>query len=261
MRVSLYKFFAMLDGKSVFCANEVRQSTLFDVPRSHSGEDLFSSALHSYEIEKADIELLSAYFSWGFDPSLLCGSARVLFEISSSAFDIVLHAWLSELPVYTEAAAFGKKIISKEGSAQNIINDRTDADTRIVLDAAAKVHREVHRMMGLLRFLPNENGEFIARCAPDHLILPSLSGYFTSRFGETPWSIIDEKRSLCLRRKCGEKAKTVFLASEEYAVNSSDEWENLWKHYHKTINNEDRNNPGLQKQFMPKRYWKYLPET
>jgi probable DNA metabolism protein len=49
---------------------------------------------------------------------------------------------------------------------------------------------------------------------------------------------------------------------EESAKGSenNDEWEELWKHYHKTINNEDRDNPGLQKQLMPKRYWKYLPE-
>jgi probable DNA metabolism protein len=38
------------------------------------------------------------------------------------------------------------------------------------------------------------------------------------------------------------------------------EWEKLWQHYHKTINNESRNNPNLQRQFMPKRYWKYLTE-
>jgi probable DNA metabolism protein len=38
------------------------------------------------------------------------------------------------------------------------------------------------------------------------------------------------------------------------------DWEQLWQTYHKAINNEDRANPKLQKQFMPKRYWKYLPE-
>jgi probable DNA metabolism protein len=130
-----------------------------------------------------------------------------------------------------------------------------------------KKQREVHRMMGLLRFSPNAEGEFIARCAPDHYILPDLIVYFTARFGETPWSIIDEKRGLCLRRLPGERAKITELPAlenqtqekpSEYAKN--DNWEELWKHYHKTINNEDRDNPKCQRQFMPKRYWKYLPE-
>ena len=128
-------------------------------------------------------------------------------------------------------------------------------------ETEAKFQHEIHRMMGLLRFTPNENGEFIARCAPDFNILKELAVYFTARFGETAWSIIDEKRGLILRRLSGEKAK--IHVSEETAVQnspSSDEWEELWKHYHKTINNEDRDNPELQRQFMPKRYWKYLPE-
>ena len=121
-----------------------------------------------------------------------------------------------------------------------------------------RVQHEIHRMMGLLRFVPNKDGEFIAKCAPDHFILPALADYFTARFGDTPWSIIDEKRGLRMRRLPGEEVKITCLEND--VPTASDEWEELWKHYHKTINNEDRHNPGVQKQFMPKRYWKYLPE-
>jgi len=128
-----------------------------------------------------------------------------------------------------------------------------------------KVYREIDRMKGLLRFVPNEHGELIAKCAPDHYILPALAGHFTSRLGEIPWSIIDEKRSLCLRRQLGKNAEIIPYSplNEENSLKSAknDEWEELWKHYHKTINNEDRHNPKCQRQFMPKRYWKYLPEV
>jgi probable DNA metabolism protein len=37
-------------------------------------------------------------------------------------------------------------------------------------------------------------------------------------------------------------------------------WEDLWRTYHRAINNPCRKNPGLQRQFMPLRYWKYLSE-
>ena len=135
-----------------------------------------------------------------------------------------------------------------------------------------KVQHEIHRMMGLLRFSPDANGEFIARCTPDHNILPALAVYFTARFGETAWSIIDEKRGLCLRRLPGGQPKITrtegikAAAVEGETIDdvsqsaNTDDWEELWKHYHKTINNEDRNNPKLQRQLMPQRYWKYLPE-
>jgi len=123
-----------------------------------------------------------------------------------------------------------------------------------------KFQHEIHRMMGLLRFTPDNNGEFTAKCEPDYFILPNLAEYFTARFGETPWSIIDEKRGLRLRRLPGKEAE-ITPYKEESDKEKSDEWEELWKHYHKTINNEDRTNPDLQRQFMPKRYWKYLPEV
>ncbi|MCL2211001.1 MAG: TIGR03915 family putative DNA repair protein [Treponema sp.] len=134
-----------------------------------------------------------------------------------------------------------------------------------------KVYREIDRMKGLLRFTPNKHGELIARCATDNYILPALISHFTARFGdEISWSIIDEKRALCLRKQIGKNAEIIpfspsilnAVLNEETGVSpeENDEWEELWKHYHRTINNEDRNNPKCQKQFMPKRYWKYLPE-
>jgi len=123
--------------------------------------------------------------------------------------------------------------------------------------------------MELLRFTPDADGVFTARCAPDNYVLPALKAYFMARFHDIPWAIIDEKRGMCLRRKQGKNPEIVEwnedmeLVSEQGYMkkNEADEWEELWKHYHKTINNEDRHNPKLQKQLMPQRYWKYLPET
>jgi probable DNA metabolism protein len=124
-----------------------------------------------------------------------------------------------------------------------------------------KFLHEIHRMMGLLRFTPNEDGIYIARCEPDYMILPALGPYFKERFGNTPWAIIDEKRRLCIRCLNG---TLEFLKMDKDSVPLKEpvggKWESLWRHYHKTINNESRNNPGLQRQFMPRRYWKYLSE-
>ena len=118
-------------------------------------------------------------------------------------------------------------------------------------------------MTGLLRFSPDKKGGYTARFSPDHFILPSLGEYFTERFGETDWAIIDEKRGLCLSRfKEKQASVTAYLPDRLFTtgLKSDDDWEELWRHYHKTINNESRKNTCLQRQFMPKRYWKYLPE-
>ena len=219
------------------------------------------------QYEEQDIEFIMCYFSDGFDGALLEGTALRLFELSFNAFDLFLHAWLSELPVEKETINFGRRVLSvAEGAsfgeqkslAERAADDCGDSDTLAVLDAAYKVQLEVDRMRGLLRFSPCD-GAYAARCAPDHFVLPALARYFSARFGETSWAIIDEKRELCLSRTPPEPAKIVRERAEAKGA-MGDGWEELWRHYHSTINNEQRKNPGLQRQFMPKRYWKYLPE-
>jgi len=270
-------------------------SKLDDITPVKNNTNLFElreiSLTRNYE--QSEIDFLNSYFTMGFDVSLLdkyevsaaptalavntasavhtASTACTLFEISFNAFDIFLSAWLSELPVEEEVIRFGKKIIEaarkaqtqdeKRSAAEKITSNRTDEDVRAVLSAAGKTGREIHRMMELLRFTPDKNGVFTAKCEPDHMVIPALGEYFTSRFGETPWSVIDIKRGLCLRICPNETAKTVILSEPiKTGSDNDDEWEELWKHYHKIINNEDRNNPDLQRQLMPQRYWKYLPE-
>ncbi|MDR1869361.1 MAG: TIGR03915 family putative DNA repair protein [Treponema sp.] len=236
------------------------------------GENLFGiedEPSDSRRIELDDINFLTCYFSNGFNPSALDEKARDLFELSINAFDAIVHAWMSELQIEAEIISYGRRVIAaaeniggaeeRRLAAERAACDRTCADTLTVMNTAYKVQHEAHRMMGLLRFSPDEQGCYTARCAPDHFILPALGEYFTSRFGETEWAIIDEKRGMSLSRENGKQAK-IIVRHEPSAV-GGDEWENLWRHYHKTINNESRNNPGLQRQFMPKRYWKYLPEA
>jgi probable DNA metabolism protein len=139
------------------------------------------------------------------------------------------------------------------------------------LEAAAKVRRESDRLRGLLRFRVFPGNLHIARCAPDHLTLPSLAGHFSRRFGAIPWVIIDEKRRLTLTGLSGEDPRLFStdagiqsgglpLPRSPPPVEDADPWEDLWRNYHRSINNEDRNNAPLQKQFIPVRYWKYLPE-
>jgi hypothetical protein len=250
---------------------------------SYASEDLFGffddSSPLSCQYKQEDIDLLFSYFKYGFDPSVLAEPARYLLELSANTFDIFLHAWMSELPVETQMLSFGRRVIaaaqtcSSLGSpgspgslgslrhvTEKILSDRTDEDTRTVLAAAYKVQHEIHRMMGLLRFSPDKDGVFIARCEPDHFILPAFGEYFKTRFGESAWAIIDEKRGFCLYHMLNEDFKLSRKDEISCFSKEVDEWEDLWKHYHKTINNESRNNPDLQRQLMPKRYWKYLPE-
>jgi len=192
--------------------------------------------------------------------------SRHIFELSVDAYYTALYAQMSCKPIKREITAFIEKVsrAKNRDEANRAARDRGDSDVLTVLKEAGKVTHEIHRLTGMLRFSPESDGVYTARCAPDNFILPALAEHFTLRFGETPWAIIDEKRGLCLRKANGSEAVLVPLPSglsEAVAgKGKTDSWEDLWRLYHKSINNESRKNPRLQRQLMPERYQKYLTE-
>jgi hypothetical protein len=209
-------------------------------------------------------------------------AAQHLYGLSSGAYDCFIHGWMSELPLEAELIRFAWKVLdagrtaaggllSPEGreKAEAAAADRGDPDVQTVLSAAWKVWKELDRLRGLLRFSPDSSGIYLARCTPDYFVLPGLAGHFTLRFGETPWAILDERRSLALVRPSGGETRLITLGALPHSITVSghhssgekDTWEDLWRNYHRVINNESRNNPRLQRQYMPSRYRKYLPEV
>jgi probable DNA metabolism protein len=176
------------------------------------------------------------------------------------------------IPWYTSEEARRKAAIA----AQN----RGDNDCRTVLAASYKVAHEINRLMGFLRFKPDAGGYYVARCSPDHFILPVLEPHFTRRFGDTPWAVVDEKRGLALVRE-GQDSRILLtgeapLFREGGRVSqrpepqnrgpwthdpwAQDPWEELWQSYHRTISIGVRKNPALQRRFIPQRYRDYLNE-
>jgi probable DNA metabolism protein len=193
-----------------------------------------------------------------------------LFELSVDAYYAVIHATMSGLPIKGEICRFIEKVVKAgdRDEAARVASDRGDGDVLVVLKAAYKVTVEIHRLTGLLRFSPDPDGVYIARCSPDYFILPALAEHFTLRFGKTPWAIIDEKRRLRLQggfqSEDGASARLIPLPSSDppaaAAGKETDSWEELWRLYHRSVNNETRKNLHLQRQLMPERYHNYLPE-
>ena len=238
------------------------------------------------QFSDADMLVFAGLYSdTGVDLSILPPEARRLYELSINAFSAIVHARMSELPISMETSRFEQKVLAAADAAGMAVNaavaaaaerteivmrraaelaaeDRGDPDACAVYGAAHKVRHEICRIRGLLSFAPGEDGVYAALCAPDHFILPALGEHFKKRFGGAPWSIIDEKRRFRLRyipKKPFEFSR--ISASPEALKKPPDgKWENLWRQYHKTISNEDRRNPELQKQFLPQRYWKHLTE-
>jgi len=243
--------------------------------------DLFGEAERGdLRFDEADAAIIAALYSASptampQDISVLPPQARVLFELSANAYSDIVHAWMSELPVEAAIIRFGRKVLAAADSVADAdgqrraagiaATDRGDPDVNAVQAAAYKTLREFDRLRGLLRFCPDDDGAYVAFCEPDHFVLPAFGPHFWERFGETPWAIVDNKRGLCLCCEQGQPPRLCELRESAFPTALAGklpggEWEELWRNYHRTINNESRNNPELQRRFMPKRYWKYLTE-
>jgi probable DNA metabolism protein len=212
----------------------------------------------------------------------LGGIAKELYEISAAGYSNFVYAWMSEFPIEAAIIQFGFSLIDAarktdkhlsygivsykaREAAENARNNRMETSVKIVRDASHKVGFEAHRLSGLLRFSFGSANVPVAFCAPDHFVLPILAEHFSLRFGDSPWAIVDEKRDLALMKESGsEAALLIHNPGHPWFAGihntQSDEWESLWLSYFKAINNESRVNPKVQLNFMPKRYWKYLPE-
>ena len=145
----------------------------------------------------------------------------------------------------------------------DLFNDLPDISSQKIPYSSHKVQSELHRLMGFIRFNPGPNGIWLARCAPDYALLPALEDYFIARFGEDSWAIIDEKRNTALLCLKGRKALYGDLSLFPVLFEDkpeTDNWEELWKLYHRSVTIENRKNLKLQKQFIPSRYREYLPE-
>jgi hypothetical protein len=58
----------------------------------------------------------------------------------------------------------------------------------------------------------------------------------------------------------GGEVRLLPLPEDQMEFPEADPWEELWRGYCQPISGKSRARPALQRQFMPRRYWKYLPE-
>lgn len=135
-----------------------------------------------------------------------------------------------------------------------------------------KVRFEAHRFTGLIRFRILEDGLQYAPFEPDCMVIGHCALHFKQRLQNQRWILHDIRRNYALYwdgyslqsididedftnhvRQYGEIPESRISKEERH-------YQELWKSFHTAIANADRENMGLQRQFMPRRYWKYLVE-
>ena len=111
---------------------------------------------------------------------------------------------------------------------------------------------------------------FFAIIEPLYNVLPLCADFFQDRYADQPWLIYDTHRQFGLYYDL-KNVETVhfeqtpdFLRNGKIKQEQQDEsesaFQDLWKDYLSSITIRERKNLKLQRQFMPKRFWKYLIE-
>lgn len=188
-------------------------------------------------------------------------------KISAQACNMLTHSWLSEEPGCDELIFryICKNIDSKISIEMNF----GDADVLKLFQTAKKVGHEGHYLRMFVRFQKAADDIFFAPVSPRYNALPLAVDHFRDRFSDQKWIIYDVKRHYGYYYDLW-KVEEITLDDDKHLLGgkldeemmAADEklFQELWKGYFKSMTIKERINPRLQRQHMPKRFWKYLTE-
>ncbi len=148
-------------------------------------------------------------------------------------------------------------------AGRNVDGWRTNAAVREVLERVRLVGAEAHKFKGLLRFMELRDGTYYAPFEPDHRIILPVAHYFTQRLADQHWVIHDRKRDVALLWDGRALQAADFAGAgdpRDWVSDAERHFQDCWRTYTRHIAIDERRNPRLQAQFMPRRYWQYLPE-
>jgi probable DNA metabolism protein len=189
-------------------------------------------------------------------------------KISQSALDMLFITFLSEMDgIEMRIFRYIRRALLAERSIET---NFADPDVLELSKIYRKVGREEERMRQFVRFQKTADGMFFAVMEPAYNVLPLTARFFKTRYADQQWIVYDVRREYGLYYDL-ESVETIHfeqlpIAPETGLLSADklDEYEtafqDLWKDYLKAITIRERLNLKLQRQHMPKRFWKYLTE-
>ena len=189
-------------------------------------------------------------------------------KLSAKNRQLLYHAFLSEeVGMEMKILRFARRLFSEK---TNIETDLGDPDVLDVIQNARKVKKEAMRVLQFVRFQETKDGLYFCGIEPIYDVLPVLLNHFKKLFAYQMWLLYDLKRNYgafwnkktvdeviltntAINRKTGQVNENVLNESDAF-------YQTLWKSYFENISIKERKNLRLQRQHMPRRFWKYLTE-
>lgn len=179
-------------------------------------------------------------------------------RISYNALDNILTAF-RHCDIDKDLAIFRfiKLLFGKKSQALSMLGH---PDVVTFNNLVYSVKNEIHRMYGFVRFRQTDFGVYYAPIAPDHDILDLLAEHFMQRYKGMPFCIHDCSREKMLAYD-GVICKIVPASEVEITLSEQEQTlQSVWQDYYDSVNIKERKNLKLQRQFLPMRYRKFMPE-
>lgn len=188
-------------------------------------------------------------------------------KMSKLARNMLTYAWLSEEEGTGDLLfRYIKKTLN---STLPIETNFGDSDVLEVHQMAKRVSHERHYLIMFVRFQKAADDIFFAPVSPRHNALPLTIPHFKDRFADQKWVIYDVKRHYGFYYDLHTVVEMTLDNDDHLLSGKLDEnlmaedekiFQELWKGYFKAMTIKERINLKLQRQHMPKRFWKYLTE-
>lgn len=188
-------------------------------------------------------------------------------KMSKLARNMLTYIWLSESEGSDELLfRYIKKTFDSKVSIET---NFADTDVLEVHRLAKKVSHEKHYIIQFVRFQKAADDIFFAPISPQYNALPLAIEHFKDRFSDQKWVIYDIKRKYGYYYDLDTMVEMTLDNDEHLLSGKLDEklmaddeklFQELWKGYFKSMTIKERINLKLQRQHMPRRFWKYLTE-
>jgi probable DNA metabolism protein len=189
-------------------------------------------------------------------------------KISRDLNQLPFLAFLSgEAGIEMKLYHFAKLSFASEIPIESNYGDEQILDIR---KASRRVTQEAMRMLQFVRFQLTKDGIYFSGIRPRYDVLPMTLKHFKDRFADQHWLVYDMKRDYGFYYNL-ESVDEVTLDNKMFNIQDSTiqpgllkegevAYQSLWNSYCKSITIRERLNHKCQKNHMPRRYWKFLPE-
>jgi probable DNA metabolism protein len=183
----------------------------------------------------------------------------IVEQLGVETFRDVVRVFLADDPDRCTVAYRFVRYGLRKGSV--IRDELSHEDVAPFAKISCRVANEREKYVQFLRFEEIPGGAFVAQIHPRSCVIPLVMGHFAARMGPLPFVIYDATHHLAGRWD-GKSSVLCPLDGPLPAQRAEGEatYQAMWREFYHAIENQQRHNPRLRRQLMPKRYWADLTE-